>query len=325
MTVEDSICSFDYNMNREQHLSAGLPRPTGMPGAWRQRWLFAVGGALAALAVSASGDSAMLELPRDKSGYHLFNPTPRELLRDLSTDRPDQTESPRTVDAGHFQVELDLVNATFDRDQSNGGDVRTTDFALSALNLKVGLWNNVDLQFVFDPYLHSRVEDRGAGTVAKARGVGDLQTRLNINFWGNEGGRTALGLMPFVKWPLPESSLRNGRTEGGIIVPFAMELGGGWGLGAMAEFDFVADGAGGHDVEFFNTVTFGHDLVGNLGGYVEFASLVTPESNRDWQGQMALGFTLGLNENTQLDFGCNFGVTRTAPNFNPFVGLSWRH
>ncbi|MEE9212565.1 MAG: hypothetical protein V3U29_07920, partial [Phycisphaeraceae bacterium] len=36
----------------------------------------------------------------DKNGYHLFNPTPRHLMRDLSADRPDVTESPITVDAG---------------------------------------------------------------------------------------------------------------------------------------------------------------------------------------------------------------------------------
>ena len=35
-------------------------------------------------------------------------------LRPLSTDRPDTTESPRTVDAGHFQFELEL--AAWERD-----------------------------------------------------------------------------------------------------------------------------------------------------------------------------------------------------------------
>jgi hypothetical protein len=47
-------------------------------------------------------------------------------MREMSTDRPDQTESAYTVDAGHFQVEMDLVSAMFDRDPSGGGDLRTT-------------------------------------------------------------------------------------------------------------------------------------------------------------------------------------------------------
>ena len=47
----------------------------------------------------------------DKSHYHLFNPTPRELMREFNTDRPDKTESPYTVDAGHFQFEMDVLNS----------------------------------------------------------------------------------------------------------------------------------------------------------------------------------------------------------------------
>jgi Putative MetA-pathway of phenol degradation len=160
--------------------------------------------------------------------------------------------------------------------------------------------------------------------VDNASGFGDLQTRLKINLWGNDGGKTAFGIMPFIKWPLPESSLRNGRTEGGVIFPLSVELPAGWGMGLMTEFDFVTDGAGGYDTEYFNTITFGHDIVGNLGGYVEFVALVTPESGEDWQGQVDAGFTYGLNKNTQLDFGCNFGVTDSAPDFNPFLGFSFR-
>ena len=38
--------------------------------------------------------------PKDKSGYTLLTATPANLMRDMSTDRPDQTESPYTVDAG---------------------------------------------------------------------------------------------------------------------------------------------------------------------------------------------------------------------------------
>ena len=45
----------------------------------------------------------------DKSQYWLFNPTPDSLLREMTTDRPDLTESPFTVDAGHVQFETTIV------------------------------------------------------------------------------------------------------------------------------------------------------------------------------------------------------------------------
>jgi hypothetical protein len=40
--------------------------------------------------------------------YSLFNPIPKDQMRPFSIDRPDVTESPISVDAGHFQFEGDL-------------------------------------------------------------------------------------------------------------------------------------------------------------------------------------------------------------------------
>ncbi len=260
----------------------------------------------------------------DKSSYNLFHPTPTALLREMSTDRPDQTESAYTVDAGHFQVEMDFANATFDTDRSGGGKVRTQVWNFGSVNLKAGLLNNVDIQFVIDPYVSSRSEDRVGGAVEKTSGFGDVQTRLKINLWGNDGGPTALAIMPFVKWPLPESGLRNGHTEGGVIIPLAIALPAGWSTTLMTEFDFVRSEDGGYDTEFVNSITFAHDIAGKLGGYLEFFSVVGNAPGFDWIGQVDVGFTYAVSENAVLDFGCNFGVTKAAPDFNPFVGFSVR-
>src|SRR3954469_16822345 len=78
---------------------------------------------------------------RDKSQFNLFNPTPRDQMRELNTDRPDVTESPYTVDAGHFQLELSFVEYTYDDDGGN----QINEFSLAPSNFKLGLLNNVDL------------------------------------------------------------------------------------------------------------------------------------------------------------------------------------
>ncbi len=257
-----------------------------------------------------------------KSSYTLFQATPVAQLRELSTDRPDQTESPYTVDAGHFQVELSFVTATFDTDRSNGGKVRTRAWDFGSINLKAGLLNNVDLQFVLDPYVDSRSQDRVTGRMEKGSGFGDAQTRLKINLWGNDGVRTALAIMPYVKWPLSRASLRNGKTEGGIIIPLAIKLAAGWSATVMTEVDFVHDEGGGYRPEFINSISCAHGIAGSLGGYIEFFSVIN--DGPGWIGQVDVGFTYALNEHSALDFGCNCGVTKAAPDFNPFVGYSIR-
>jgi hypothetical protein len=257
----------------------------------------------------------------DKSRYHLFNPTPRELMREMVTDRPDATEAAYTVDAGHVQVEVDLAKFTSDRHSSDG--TRAEEWNLGAVNLKLGLFNNVDLQIVLDNYVEQRTREPGAGTRTPS-GFGDITARLKINLWGNDGGPTALAIMPFVKLPLSESSLRNGETEGGIIIPFALDFTERCGIGVMTEVDFVSDEHGGHDVEWVNSITLGYDFTDRVGGYVEFFSVVGNAPGFDWQGQVDVGFTYAVTADVQLDLGCNFGVTRSAPDYQPFLGLSIR-
>ncbi|MDX2244619.1 MAG: transporter [Leptolyngbyaceae cyanobacterium bins.302] len=82
--------------------------------------------------------------PPNKNQYNLFNPTPRELWRELTTDRPDRTESPYTVDAGAFQVETDLF--VYTRDTNNPEGTRTESFDTFIPNFKIGLTNNIDFQ-----------------------------------------------------------------------------------------------------------------------------------------------------------------------------------
>ncbi|MBI2812911.1 MAG: transporter [Opitutae bacterium] len=287
-------CSQGYIVRKFLHAAAALP-----------------------LLVAGAGAAA-------KSGHSLARPVPASLLRELSTDRPDQTESPYTVDAGRFQVELDFVHHASRRDTSGGGSVRTRNWRIAPVNLKVGLLDRVDLQLLVDPLVNSRVEDRIAGTTEEVSGFGDVTTRLKVNFWGNDGGSTAFAIMPFVKWPLPASGVRNGATEGGVIFILGFQLPGGWSSAAMTELDIVSDGAGGRDTEWVNSITFAHDLTDRLGGYLELVAVTGDAPGFKWQGQFDAGLTYALDDNTQLDLGCNFGVTDSAPDYQPFAGLSRR-
>ncbi len=70
-------------------------------------------GLLFSLAAPGAAAQETNSVPPDKSGYNLFNPVPENLMRELSPDRPDETESPYTVDAGHYQLEMDFANFTY--------------------------------------------------------------------------------------------------------------------------------------------------------------------------------------------------------------------
>ena len=262
----------------------------------------------------------------DKSGYSLFSPTPRDSMREMSTDRPDQTESPYTVDAGHVQFELDLWNHAIDRERDGGSDARTTQTAIAPINVKIGLTNAVDLQIVAETYIRSLTRDMKTGAVVdKRHGFGDITTRLKINLWGNDGGGAALAIMPFVKIPTNAAGLGNKSVEGGLIVPYAFDIVPGVGVGLMTEVDAVRNGADtGYTAAFVNTATIGFDLAERIGMYTEIATTKTAERGSPWEVSFDAGLTYALTDNVQFDLGVNVGLTRAATDLNPFVGLSWR-
>ena len=282
--------------------------------------LIAAGG----LAAAPESETETAAAP-DKSIYNLFNPTPRELMREMSTDRPDKTESAYTVDAGHFQIEMDVLNYAYDRDNGLPGDTRVENVAIAPMNLKLGLCNYADFQLILETYRSVRTHVRATGVVEQKRGFGDIIPRLKVNLWGNDGGPTALAMMPFVKLPTHQDDLGNNSVEGGVIFPWAVALPQGWSMGSINEVDFSRDEAGdGYHAEFINTITFGHDIIGNLAGYVEFFSAVSTESDSEWVGTVDVGFTYALTKDIQLDAGVNVGVTRSADDINPFLGVSFR-
>jgi hypothetical protein len=260
-------------------------------------------------------------IPPDKSGYNLFNPVPENLMRELNPDRPHKTESPYTLDAGHFMLEMDFANYTYDK--SDG--TTTKAWNVAPFNLKAGLFNHVDLQFVFDDYLNVRTENRAAGTTTIQSSIGDFTTRLKINLWGDDGGKTAFALLPFIKFPTSTDNLGNDSVEGGVIFPLAVKLPDDFDLGLETAVSCLRDDSdSNYHADFINSITLDHAIIGKLSGYLEFFSDISTLHHAGWIGTVDTGLEFLVTENVQLDCGCNFGITRAADDFNPFAGVTVR-
>jgi hypothetical protein len=259
--------------------------------------------------------------PADKSGYNLFRPTPDALLREFTTDRPDKTESPITVDAGHFQLEMDFETYTFDRTKHE----TTKIWGVAPTNFKVGVLNNIDLQVVVETYNIERTKDRDTGETRRASGFGDVTLRCKTNFWGNDSGPTAFGMMPFVKLPTATGELGNGAVEGGVILPLLIRLPADWEIGTEIEIDHAKNSARGrYHQGVVNSITVGHDI-GKFSGYVELFSSMSNEAHAGWVATFDCGASYRLTRDVQLDAGVNIGLTKAADDLNPFIGLSVRY
>jgi hypothetical protein len=280
-------------------------------------------GSIAAKAQDPSGTTSS-QLP-DKSRYTLFDPAPSEFMREMNADRPDKTDCPFTVDAGHFQVEMDFASFTYDAPDSERGHVKSENYQIAPMNLKVGVLNNVDFQLVPLPYQRERTKDNSTGTVERKSGFGDIKLRVKVNFIGNDGGFFALALIPSVKLPASQDHLGNDSVEGGPGIPYAFDVP-NWDVDFQATFGFNRNAVGnGYHTEFGNSVSIGHAVVGKLSCTAEFFSSVSTQRNSDWIGTVDTWLTYQVNKILRLDAGVYIGVTPSADDWHPWVGMTWRY
>src|SRR2546423_9396410 len=114
---------------------------------------------------------ASVALAEDKSQFNLFNPTPRDQMRELNTDRPDRTEGPYTVDAGHVQLELDLASYSYDRRNPQHEARRGQTLRILPTNFRIGLLDQLEVDLVSDNFFWVREEELRFGTAEEKSGA----------------------------------------------------------------------------------------------------------------------------------------------------------
>ena len=281
-------------------ISARLLLGWGVAACWSGENLFAAGR-------NAAGNP-----PRFSS----VQSVPENRMRELSTDRPDATESPFTVDAGHVQLEMDFAN--YARDDESGG--RVTEWEAAPFNLRFGLSRYFEAGFFVVPF-RSETEVLPEGGRSRRSGLGDITLRAKLNLAGNDDGDLAWGLIADLKLPTAHDGMNNGKIEGAVALPVAFALGGGWEGAAMTAVEAVYTETGRYRAVWTNTVTAGRDLTKNVGGFVELTSSAGDGSHI---ATFNCGVTRRFGPHVQYDAGVNFGLSQAAPDVAVFTGLSRR-
>lgn len=265
-------------------------------------------------------------LGRAKRRFTLGRPVPRHLMRELATDRPDVTESPNTVDAGHVQLEMDIVNYTRDRAMTGeAGPATTSRVGFAPVMLKLGLRHNVDVHVFVEAYGTQTQRMPSLGRTLHWRGVGDLGLRVKVNLWGNDGGTTALAAMPYVALSRTETPGPR-QLAAGLVFPFGAELGGGFEFGAMAQFDVQRLGQGEpYDLSSLFTATVGRTITGGFGAFVELVGTNSLTSRQPYVALANGGVSLQVSRDLKFDGGMAVGLSGAADDLRPFLGLSARY
>ena len=223
-------------------------------------------------------------------------------VREMSTDRPDITESAYSVPQGMSQVEMSFFD--YEQDAAQAGEA----WIYGQVNFKYGLSPSSDVQLVLNSY------DSGLG------GFGDITLRYKQNLWGNDAGRTAFALMPFLTIPTRAESAG---WAGGVVMPLAVTLTDNVCLGLQSQLSVVPDAeSGGHGLECLLSGTLGFTLTERLGIFAELVGIFSQDA--DVVGLFDTGLTYSVAEDVVLDAGVRIGLNSAAPDLGIFTGVSFR-
>lgn len=248
-----------------------------------------------------------------KSGYHLFHPTPEIQMRDFIPDRPGFTEVPNTLDAGHLQFDTDL----FSTERTNIGGVKTIRNFYNTAYYKLGITNSFDLQFGINTFSTSVIKTT-VNTIKQSIYGGDLTIKARQNIWGNDGGKTAFAILPFVNIPVKSSD----KISGGIAFPLGISLSNEWDLCTQIRTDLVYnENSKNHQMDFMVSVLTSHSITNNFDFFMEGAAL--RNNDKTYEYFFNGGLMCRLAKNINIDGGVYYGIKNISSK-TYFVGASFR-
>lgn len=208
------------------------------------------------------------------------------------------------------------------RDRS--GSVRTDEAILGETAIVYGVTDRLHIQLDLTPY--ARVREREGGDVERVSGFSDLVLSFKYRPT-SEAAPVQIAVNPFVKIPIANRSLGNGKVEGGIIVPIEWAVPrSSLSLTFIPEVALLADGDGsGYHPAFVQAAGIGADLSSRLSVAL------------DWWGQWDFDpagtirqFAIGpsaaylLSNDLQVDAGIDFGLNRHTSDVTVYSGVAFR-
>jgi hypothetical protein len=239
-----------------------------------------------------------------------------------------QTTGPHTVDAGHYYLEIGLFENSL-----NFGSSRTSSWIpLQNTHFRVGLTNTIELELIYDGVYNETTQTAPAGggkrTDKTVDASGNMIVRMRFNLIGDDGGPFAFAIIPQFTAPTATSHIEPEHFEGAVILPVSFKLPAGFSTILQIEPGSSRNAADTKDVfALVSGTTLYHDLFrkqDRVQLYLEYFDTLVTGGDGTLAQQVDVGVRWRPIENWQLDWGCNFGVSKDAPDYQSFAGLSTR-
>lgn len=226
---------------------------------------------------------------------------------DISTDRPDQSESPYLMDKGYFQMEAGITS----ENDEPVKDFKTNTLSAPSILLRYGIAKNVELRGGIE-VLNSKTTI--SGNSVSQSGMSPIMVGTKIKLFTEKGSAPETSLLLSIFLPFKDNSAFQSDYIG-TEFRFAMtnnltkRFSLSYNIGG--EFGSGAPGATG-----LYTISLGASLVNKLSGFVELYGFMPQKFSPDHR--FDAGLTYLILKNVQVDAAFGFGISERSPDF--FVG-----
>jgi hypothetical protein len=120
--------------------------------------------------------------------------------------------------------------------------------------------------------------------------------------WGDDGGKTAFALLPYITFPTSTDGLGNNAVEGGVIFPLAVSLPYDFDLSLETAASCMKndDGDGYHE-EFIASASLDHQIIGKLSGFWNFSATSPRKVMQAGWERLTPALEYLVTKNIQLD------------------------
>ena len=239
-----------------------------------------------------------------------------EGLRDFCADRPGKATPPCILDVGHVQMETALTDAVFRR----SSDAHEETYALGASEIRIGLGRRLEAEAAWAPVIVDH--QKGA---ARVTGVGDLTLGARWALSDPDKAGSAISVQGFVNAPTATHGLGAGGWTGGVRLPMAASLPGGFAMGVTPEADVARNANGGGTHLAINaTLSISRGFGDTTLGAELWGQIDDDPAARTYSATLDLTAARALGKDSQLDGGLNIALNRNTPDLEVYVGLSHR-
>jgi hypothetical protein len=235
--------------------------------------------------------------------------------------RAQVTETPKTIEPGGLLMRMDAISLGIDPDTTAPNQYKL--LALGTTILSAGLTDSWDVEFGTQLYLRNTFTTGGSDHTES--GIGDFDIRTKWTFWRDPSSGQAAAIVPYVKLPTHSSAIGNNSVEGGVILPWSMDIAAGSKAGAMFEWDeFRNISNTRYDTRWYGSAFVKWELGSTIGAYGEVTLSDSTAGTNTATGTLGAGATLSINKSFLWDLEANRVIGTGRSGWSEVLRFRWK-